>query len=211
MKTNRLFVLMLGVMLAMGSAAFAEETAVPAVAAAPSEADQKAMMEKAKVLMAPSEAHKVLDNFVGQWNYTSKFWMDPAGEPEVSTGSATQMLVYGGRFLKQEVKGTWMGEAFEGVGYTGYDNVRQEYTSVWIDGMMTGIMVSAGQYDAATKTLRQAGTVSCPMTGNKNHPCRSELKIVDADHHTLTSYTNGLDGKEVKAMEIAYERVKPAV
>jgi hypothetical protein len=116
-------------------------------------------------------------------------------------------MIYGGRFLKEEVKGTWNGEPFEGTGYTGYDNVRGEYVSVWIDGVATSLMNVSGQYDGASRTLKLSGVNSCPMTGEKERPGRLETVITDDDHHTLTAYGAGPDGREFKTMEIVYTRV----
>ncbi len=166
-----------------------------------------AQMEKMKTMMAPSDAHKVLEPLAGQWIYKSKFWMSPDGKVEESSGTSDNEMIYGGRFLKQITKGVWMGESFEGLGYTGYDNIKGEYETVWVDSMATGMMKIAGSYDAASKTLNQSGANSCPMTGNKAMPLRSEWKIVDNDHNVYSSYMTGPDGKEAKGMEIEFTRV----
>jgi hypothetical protein len=39
-------------------------------------------MAEAMKLGQPSDAHKKLEAFVGKWNYTGKFWMDPKGKPD---------------------------------------------------------------------------------------------------------------------------------
>ncbi len=204
---NKYTMMLLAVCLMSSTFAFAEEQkAIEAPAAEAKAAMDPAQMEKMKVLMSPSAAHKTLEAMVGKWNYTSKFFMTPDGKAEETTGTADNTLVYGGRFLKQEIKGTWMGQPFEGVGYTGYDNIREEYESVWLDSMTTGMMVSKGQFDAATQTLAQSGKNSCPMTGDKERACRSDWKVVDANSNVFTSYTNDASGKEVKAMEITYTK-----
>jgi hypothetical protein len=185
--------------LAAGSAAAAEDPAAPAAPAS-------AAMEKAKKLMEPTEAHKALEPFAGRWNYTSKFWMDPNSPPQEMKGTAVNEIVYGGRFLKQTATGPWMGEMFEGIGYTGYDNVKQQYESVWIDSMGTGIYKSAGRHDAASRTLRFEGSNSCPLTGQKEMKSRAEWKIVDDNTHVMTHYIPGPDGQEMKGMELIYTR-----
>ena len=194
------FVMLIGL---SGTLVRAEEAAAPAQDTA---AQKAAMMEKMKAMTSPGAAHKVLEPLAGKWTYASKFWMNAEGPAEESTGSSDNELVFGGRFLKETVKGTWNGEPFEGVGYTGYDNIKAEYESNWIDGAATGIMNSSGQYDAATNTLKLSGTASCPLTGEKNRQMRMENAITDNDHHTFSSYGMGPDGKEFKMMEIVYTR-----
>ena len=201
-KTFHVF--MIGALCA--ASGFAEEAKAPA--AAPTEAEKQAKMAEMQKLMQPGENHKVLDAIAGKFNAKVTMWMEPGKEPEVSTGVTENTWVYGGRFLQQKYTGTFQGQPFEGTGIVGYDNVKKEYISIWYDSMMTGIMSSAGQYDAATKTLTEKGTVSCPMSGQKDMPMRTALTITDNDHHVYDSYAPGPDGKEMKGMSIAYERVK---
>lgn len=185
------------------SALVAEEGGAPQM-----DPEMQKQMELTKMRMAPGEAHKALEAFVGKWNYTGKFWMKPGDAAQEMVGTAENTLIYGGRFLKQTFEGPWMGEHFEGLGFTGYDNVREEYMTVWLDSMGTGMMTVTGQYDAATKTLNQSGKNSCPMSGEKDHFCRSEWTVTDADKNTYTSYALAPDGKEFKMMEINYTRVQ---
>ena len=167
-------------------------------------------MKKMEALTSPGEAHKVLEPLAGKWTYTSKFWMSPEGPADESTGTSQDDLIYGGRFLMQVVKGTMAGKPFEGLGFTGYDNIKKEYVSVWLDGIATGLMTSSGQYDAATKSITETGANSCPLTGETNRKVRSVSTLVDNDHKTYTAYAAGPDGKEMKMMEISYTRVAPA-
>lgn len=167
-------------------------------------------MKKMEALTAPGEAHKVLEPLAGKWTYTSKFWMTPGAPAEESTGTSQDDLIYGGRFLMQVVKGTMMGKPFEGLGFTGYDNIKKEYVSVWLDGMATGLMTSSGQYDAATKEITEAGAHSCPLTGETDRKIRSVSTLVDNDHKTYAAYAVGPDGKEMKMMEISYTRAPKA-
>ena len=168
-------------------------------------ADQ-VMMEKMKKMTSPSDAHKILEPLAGKWNYTSKFWMTAEGNPEESSGTSEGLMVFGGRFLKEDFKGVWMNEPFNGLGYTGYDNIKEEYTTIWLDNMATGIMKMSGKYDAAKKMISFSGSNSCPLTGEKDRPGRSELTIVDNDHHTYVMYMTAADGKEFKGMAIDYVR-----
>ena len=195
---NRFFVLSTLLILFTQGGYAAEEAAKPGM--------DPAVMEKMKVFTSPTEAHKTLEPFAGKWTYTGKFWMAPDAQPQEMAGISEQTMIYGGRFLKQEIEGPWMGETFNGTDYIGYDNVKEEYVSAWIDSVGTGIMTSSGQYDAATKTLKLSGANSCPLTGEKAREGRSEWTLTDNDHNVYTSYLAGPDGKEFKAMEINYTR-----
>ena len=108
----------------------------------PMDPAKQAAMEAMQRLGSPSEGHKALEPFVGSWTYTLEWWMSPDAPPESMTGTTTNSLIFGDRFLKQEVHGEGEAEGhppFEGIGFTGYDNIRQEYQSVWFDSVGTGI------------------------------------------------------------------------
>lgn len=100
----------------------------------------------------------------------------------------------------------WAGQPFEGMGSIGYDNLRQEYVSIWMDNMSTGMMQMTGTFDSASPTLKTTGQLSCPLSGDKNRWVRSEAKIIDRNENIYTSYFRDADGTEFKAMEIIYKR-----
>lgn len=202
---HRLFIFAILLLLLNLATAKAEEAPAPAPAA-PAETMDAAAMAKMQTLMSPNHNHVMLEPLAGMWKYTGKFWMSPEAAPQEMTGTAVNELVYGGRFLKQEFEGPWMGQDFSGLGFTGYDNVKEEYVSVWLDSMGTGIMSAAGTYDSASKTFRLSGANSCPMTGEKNRQGRSTWTVVDNDHNVYTSFGVGPDGRDFKMMEIFYTR-----
>ena len=173
------------------------------------DASKEAAMKEVMQRGSPGEAHKALEPLVGNWTYTATMWMAADGQPETMSGTATNSLIYGGRFLKQETRGTMEGyPPFEGLGFTGYDNIRKEYQTVWLDSMSTSVMVATGQYDPAAKKFSSQGDFSCPMTGEAHRKYHDSWTIVDPNHATYESYSWAPDGKEYKAMEIHYTRAQ---
>jgi uncharacterized protein DUF1579 len=171
--------------------------------------EMQAMMAKAKEAGTPGAEHAVLKPLEGNWTTTTRSWMKPEDKkPQQSTGTSSMSWVLDGRFLKLESKWNWMGQPFEGFGYLGYDKVRKEYVSVWMENMGTGIFEGTGQYDATTKTISQSGTFSCPMTGEKNMWYRNDWKIVSNDKNIFSMFQKDAAGKEYKSMEIVYIRAK---
>lgn len=167
-------------------------------------------MAEAMRLGAPSEAHKKLDAFAGNWNYTGKFWMEPKQKKaQVMTGKTENSWILGGRFLQAKATGEATKEwpAFEGIGLTGYDNVKQQYTSTWMDNMSTGTMTSTATFDDKNKTLTESGTFTCPIEKSEKK-YRSVWKVKGKDAYQYVSYMTDMAGKEFKAMEIDYKRAK---
>ncbi len=169
-------------------------------------ADMQAMIAKAKEASTPGAEHAVLKAFEGSWNVTSRSWMKPGDQPMESAGASTLTWTLDGRFLQQNFSGNWSGQPFEGIGFVGYDKMKKEYVSLWLDNMVTGVFQSKGQYDPATKTIKDSGIFSCPMTGETDKWFRAEWKVIDNNQHTYTMYIKDLSGKEFKSMELIYKR-----
>ena len=162
---------------------------------------QKNMMEAGEV----RAEHGMLKKLAGNWNVEAKMWMDPSAPPEVTKGRANAKLIYGGRYLVLNYKGSFMGKPFEGQGTLGFDNVGGRYFSTWIDSMSTMMMKSEGGA-AGDNSIVLASAMTCPMT--REHLEGEEvLTIVDKDHYRWEAFQNR-DGAKVKAMELTYARVK---
>ena len=170
--------------------------------------EMHASMEEPIKRGSPGEHHAALEPFAGRFTTTSRMWMNPGEAPQESVGTAEHSWVLGSRFLKMDVRGDMGGQQFEGLGYLGYDNVRGEYTSAWLDNMNTGITRGSGNYDRASKTYKESGAFSCSMTGEKDMRFRAEWKVIDRDTLLYTMYSLAPDGREVKSVEVTYKRRK---
>ncbi|HEY6435953.1 MAG TPA: DUF1579 domain-containing protein [Ignavibacteriaceae bacterium] len=164
-----------------------------------------AMMKAWQESMTPGPMHEMLASRVGTWKAEVKMWMDPSQPPTTSEATTVCEAMLGGRYFKSTHTGMMMGMPFEGFEISGYDNVKKEFFNVWMDNMGTGIMVSTGTYDEATKTLTFTGKMTEPM--GKEMSVREVVKATDNDHSTFEMYMD-MGGKEIKNMEINYTRVK---
>ena len=168
------------------------------------------MMELAKT----NENHKLLASLDGNWDYTTKMWMDPNAKPQESKGTAVRKSILDGRYVAMDVTGKMqmpgpdgktMDMTFKGHSMEGYDNVKKKFIGAWMDNMGTGIVMSEGDYDAATKTFTYTGEMEM-MPGMKQK-FREVLKLTDKSHMSFEWYEDR-GGKEVKTMEINYTRKK---
>jgi len=182
----------------------AGEKAKAAPAGMPS---QEEMMRKWQAYATPGDAHKRLDAFVGTWNVKMKSWMAPGQPPEETEGTAENKWLLGNRYLEQRYEGKMMNQPFSGIGYTGYDNFKKKYESVWMDNMGTGTMMSTGSFDKSGKMMRFTATMDDPVTGEKA-TVKESLTVVDSDTHKLEMWMTGPDGKMFKTLEGVYTRKK---
>jgi hypothetical protein len=151
----------------------------------------------------PGENHAHLKMFAGNWNTVCSSWMAPGQPPEVSKGTSSGEWIMDGRYLVTHYKGNFGGMTFTGMGIMGYDNMKQQYFSVWMDNFGTGVYQSTGKRCEKSKTMVYDGEMNEGATVVKT---REVIKVVDENNYTMTMYRMGPDGSEIKMMEIAYAR-----
>jgi hypothetical protein len=163
------------------------------------EQQQKAWME----YMTPGKAHEMMAKNIGEWKTETRFWMGE-GEPTVSEGKSVNEMILGGRYLQSKYSGTAWGMQVEGMMLIGYDNITNEYTSIWIDNLGTGTAVAKGKMDEAANTINWNGTMVEPST-KQEMKYKEMTKFIDDNHYTTEMFIEQ-DGKEVKIMEINFSR-----
>lgn len=163
-------------------------------------AEEKAWMEAGM----PGENHKLLEHFVGTWDVATTMYHGE--EVMTSKGKSQGESVLGGRYVADHFEGEMMGMRFQGMGVTGYDNVKKKFVSGWIDNMSTGIFTHEGTYDAAKKEFTFTGSMPNPMGGE----VKSRMTIVldSADQHTMTMYHSAKEMPEMKVMQLVYTRAR---
>lgn len=168
------------------------------------DAATQAMMETWQAYASPNDNHKILNPLVGSWSYVAKWWMNSDGPPEVSMGISEIHWMMGGRYLLNSVTGTSMGQPFEGMGTTGFDNGKNVYQTIWMDNMGTGMILGEGTYDPNTKTLTDHGHFTDPVVGQRRY--RGVTTFIDDNHHSYEMYGADKTGKEFRMLEIVYTR-----
>ncbi len=201
-KSIRILVIAVVATVALAWRVSAQDKAKAAAEPSPQE---KAAMEAMMKAGSPGEAHKKLEPLVGTFDAKVTSWMDPSKPPIESSGIAENKWVLGNRYVEQKFQGSFMEQPFHGIGYTGYDNVANEYVSVWMDSMSTAMMVTRGT--AAGNSVSQSGSMLDPMT-RKPATVKTKFTMADADHHIFDMWAPAPDGTMVKVMEIAYTRKK---
>ena len=162
-----------------------------------------AMMKAA----TPGPEHQKLKMMEGKFTADVTATDPASGKEEKSTGSMTNTMILGGRYLKNDYAGSMMGMPFKGGGLLGYDNVKKKYTMLWVDEMSTQMMIADGTLDESAKTITYGCQVDCPLDNTKK-TFKTVITLSDEDHHNFEMYEVGADGKETKVIAIKYTRVK---
>jgi len=160
------------------------------------------MMAEMKRLATPDEHHAALGKTIGNWSAKSSFIMDPTQPPTEGEGTMSVEWVLGGRYTHSSFKMDFMGEPFEGIGYTGYDIAHSRYVGTWMDSMSTTIFYMTGN-ESESGVMEMQGTSTTPMGDNP-------MKIVTAwtDENTMVDkfYDQKPDGSWTNSGSITYTR-----
>lgn len=152
----------------------------------------------------PGPNHTAMEEMVGTFDAQSKMWMAPGAPPSEMEGTMVNHWVMGGRYLRGDYTGEMMGQEFQGVSLTGYDNAQECYNGIWYDSMSTGLQnVSVGTREGKVFTFDKE--TFDPMM---RVPSREKMVITieNKDRHTMEMYMVMPDGSEMKSMEIVYTR-----
>ncbi|MFT7251411.1 MAG: hypothetical protein ACI9FW_001147 [Flavobacterium sp.] len=149
----------------------------------------------------PSKAHEMLAKDTGTWDAEMTFWMPDSPEPQKAKSVATYKMILDGKYQEGTFKGEMFGMSFEGRGMTAYDNASKEFITTWIDNMGTGMLVSHGQYDEASKSITFRGNMVDPVTG-KEKKVKEVITFIDDKNQKMEMFEVNSDGTEFKNMEI---------
>jgi hypothetical protein len=167
-----------------------------------------AMMQKSwQQAMTIGEEHKMLAKSAGTWTGQTTMWMANGAPPQNTSTTTVTKTLYNGLYVQSTHTGNMMGMPFEGMSIMGYDNMKKEYFSTWIDNMGSAVLVMTGQWNSATKKLSLSGNTTC-MNG-QDAPLREVFTMIDDNNQLLEMYgPDPQTGKEYKNMEIKYTRKK---
>ena len=171
---------------------------------APRAMSEAEMMAQWQAAMTPSSGHARLTPMVGTWRAKTTFTMAPGAPEQVHGGISVHRFVLGGRYLEQIYKGTAMGMPFEGIGYTGYDNVQKRYVGTWMDTFGTGLMNSVGVGSPTDERIDSVSEAIEP-SGQKR-VFETIVRIRNHEHHSYEMWTKGPTGKKYRTMLVEYER-----
>ncbi len=130
--------------------------------------------------------------------------MWPGSELTVSEGSAVYEMIMGGRYQVSSHSGMVWGMQMEGMNIVGFDNAKQEFVSVWIDNMGTGIMTASGPFDKNTNTVHLKGSMVDPLS-KQEMQISMTVKFESDDKHVFEMFID-YEGQEFKMMETVYTR-----
>jgi hypothetical protein len=224
MKQQKVFlgVIMIITSTLVGARAMAQERRSPPNVRINVTEEEKAAQRRIEA-RRPGEHRQSLNVLIGNWTTTWKNWQKPGSEPDVSGGTTRFTWGPGRRYVQGNFAGTLKGVGpgkqgpphdipFRGVFTLEYDTTAFQYTSSWTNSLEPSKVSSRGiaRANAAARinSMELRGTCQC-QAGGGEVAFRSVIDISNPGRIVEEGFTFDESGREFKATEIIYTRVKP--
>lgn len=149
-------------------------------------AKAEASMPASARLAMPGAQHKWLDPLIGRWDVEMKVYFAPGQPPVVGNDlRATREWVLGGRYLREELTGTFAGNPSNRIATLGFNNLDERWELSTVDTFEPGQMWYAGQAIGTPKGFSvygestEAGMGSQPS--GRKRDLRFDIEMVNAD------------------------------
>ena len=111
-----------------------------------------AVAQEQPAMPEPTQEHKWLQQFSGDWTTQSESSMGPDQPPVQCEGTITSRML-GGFWLVNNMKGDYAGTPMNGIQTIGFDETKKKYVGTWIDSMTSMMWHYEGQVDSTGKVL----------------------------------------------------------
>lgn len=165
-------------------------------------------------LAEPGPEHERLKTLEGDWNLTSRWWMEPGEEPLKVSGTGSNRMILGGRFLEMrtELSGNPYFRDEDGTPdpmetrvIYGFDRRRDEYTLVGFDTLGTFYVTASGTYDADSATITLRGRDEDPALQTVQE-YDMHLRFESDDRVVWDVVFQTAEGEGFKVMEVVSTR-----
>jgi hypothetical protein len=179
----------------------------------PALAQASSTLPASTALAMPGPEHAWLDPLAGTWAVEMLVYPGPGAEPITSTDlTATREWILDGRYLKEELRGTFAGNPSARDGLLGYNRLDGRFELVTVDTFEPGQMIYASRGAESPGGFSLYGeSVEAgfgPEPTGRARALRFDFEIVDADRNVQRIFVEYPGEEEFLFVEQRFTRVK---
>ena len=164
-------------------------------------------------LAAPGPEHVWMNPLIGDWRVEMLVYPGPGAEPIVSDEvTATRQLVLGGRYLREELRGSVFGQPSERDGVLGFNRLEDRFEWVTQDTFEPGQMVYFGRGDGSETGWSMWGESTEAGFGEepsgRKRDLRFEFEIVNQNYNVQRIFAKFPGQAEYLFVEQRFRRTR---
>jgi len=152
--------------------------------------------------MMPTGEHKELLDSCGTFDVKGEMWMAPGAPPQPFTATAVREAILGGKYVRETFHSTFAGMPLEGMLLQGYDTVRGQYVTIWMDNFSPVPSIGYGE-KAEDGSLVSWSEDPDPGSGELKKT-KSVTRGLEDGTVQMEQFDVASDGTETKAMRLVY-------
>ena len=171
------------------------------------EARRRELERRVQEAAQPGPEHRRLAALTGEWSLRVEHAPTPAATPVTGTGTASNRMILGGRFLQSEAVVQLGGARSEGLLLVGYDRRASRYTMLGLDTFGTHYVEAEGPFDEASGAIVMYGEEHDPIT-RRTERFTVVVRLRGPDEYVQEVVFRQPDGTSHTAVQITYSRMR---
>ncbi len=147
--------------------------------------------------MNPNEIHKMLVEYIGEFEMKISMWMGDGKAPTVVNVKCVNKMILGDRFLELTQTGNMMGMDYQSVTTIGYNTINKLVNLTSITNMGTGTLYLTGSLDTKNRIAILDGKMINPID-RKTILVKQKLTFTDKNNLLIENFDTyeGMESKK---------------
>ncbi len=155
--------------------------------------------------MMPNEIHRLLNEYVGEFDLEITQWMQERREPMIVKITSDHKMILDNRFLEMTQSGKMRGMDYHSLTTIGFNTISKIISLTTLTNMGTGTLYLNGNWDPEKRAASLTGQMINPVDG-KTIAVRQQLTFLNESNLLIENYDTYEGGTERKSVQYKFVR-----